>query len=137
MKHQTLAVSLLLSAMPLYAGELIYQPINPSFGGNPLNGSYLLGKAQAQDTHEDPDAYSFDSLSDTELFINSLQTDAVNRAISDALESTEPGRSSVIDNSSLRIELVSTGNGGYSMQVLDRTTGETTIINIGASGNAF
>ena len=32
------------------AGNLIYQPINPSFGGDPFVGSYLLGKAQAQDT---------------------------------------------------------------------------------------
>ena len=31
------------------AGNLIYQPINPSFGGDPFVGSYLLGKAQAQD----------------------------------------------------------------------------------------
>lgn len=30
------------------AGQLVYQPTNPSFGGNPLNGSWLLGQAQAQ-----------------------------------------------------------------------------------------
>ncbi|MBE2169424.1 MULTISPECIES: curli assembly protein CsgF [unclassified Cobetia] len=137
MKHQTLAVSLLLSAMPLHAGELIYQPINPSFGGNPLNGSYLLGKAQAQDTHEDPDAYSFDSLSETELFISDLRNSLVSDAITDAVDSTEPGRSSVIDSAQLRVEVISNGNGGFSMQVLDRATGETTVINLGTSGNTF
>jgi curli production assembly/transport component CsgF len=30
------------------AGTLIYTPTNPSFGGNPLNGSFLLNEAQAQ-----------------------------------------------------------------------------------------
>jgi curli production assembly/transport component CsgF len=30
------------------ASELVYTPINPSFGGNPLNGSWLLNQAQAQ-----------------------------------------------------------------------------------------
>jgi curli production assembly/transport component CsgF len=30
------------------AGTLIYTPINPSFGGNPLNGPTLLSQAQAQ-----------------------------------------------------------------------------------------
>jgi len=30
------------------AGTLVYTPTNPTFGGNPLNGSSLLGSAQAQ-----------------------------------------------------------------------------------------
>jgi curli production assembly/transport component CsgF len=29
------------------AGQLIYQPVNPAFGGNPLNGSFILGEASA------------------------------------------------------------------------------------------
>ena len=29
------------------AGQLVYTPVNPSFGGNPFNGSYLLGVANA------------------------------------------------------------------------------------------
>ena len=32
------------------ANELIWTPINPSFGGNPANGSWLLASAQAQNT---------------------------------------------------------------------------------------
>jgi curli production assembly/transport component CsgF len=27
---------------------LVYHPVNPTFGGNPLNGSFLLSTAQAQ-----------------------------------------------------------------------------------------
>jgi len=30
------------------ASQLNYQPINPSFGGNPQNGSWLLSQASAQ-----------------------------------------------------------------------------------------
>lgn len=29
------------------AGDLVYQPVSPSFGGSPLNGSYILGLAGA------------------------------------------------------------------------------------------
>jgi len=29
------------------ANDLVYQPVNPSFGGNALNGSYLLSQASA------------------------------------------------------------------------------------------
>ena len=30
------------------ASQLTYTPVNPTFGGNPLNGSYLLSTAQGQ-----------------------------------------------------------------------------------------
>jgi len=33
------------------AGQLTYQPVNPTFGGNPLNGSFLLGVANANNQH--------------------------------------------------------------------------------------
>jgi curli production assembly/transport component CsgF len=35
-------------AAPAMAQDLVYTPINPSFGGNPLNSSHLLGTANAQ-----------------------------------------------------------------------------------------
>lgn len=40
-----LVASMTASAM---AGQLVYQPTNPTFGGNPLNGSFLLSTAQTQ-----------------------------------------------------------------------------------------
>ncbi len=30
------------------ASQLVYQPVSPSFGGNPFNGTYVLQQAQAQ-----------------------------------------------------------------------------------------
>jgi len=38
----------LLSAGAAGASELSYAPINPSFGGNPYNGNFLLSQASAQ-----------------------------------------------------------------------------------------
>lgn len=32
------------------AGQLTYTPVNPSFGGNPLNGTYELGLATANNS---------------------------------------------------------------------------------------
>jgi curli production assembly/transport component CsgF len=43
-------IGLLLGAVPAQASELIYTPVNPSFGGSPLNGSWLLGYAGSQNT---------------------------------------------------------------------------------------
>ncbi|MCP1550959.1 MULTISPECIES: curli assembly protein CsgF [Methylorubrum] len=50
MKTSFLAASALLalSAGPVLAGNLIYQPINPAFGGSPLNGGWLQSEANAQ-----------------------------------------------------------------------------------------
>src|ERR1700761_8146477 len=36
------------SVAPAMASEMVYHPVNPTFGGNPLNGSFLLSTAQAQ-----------------------------------------------------------------------------------------
>lgn len=33
---------------PALATEQVYHPISPTFGGNPSNGTFLLGVAQAQ-----------------------------------------------------------------------------------------
>lgn len=35
-------------AAPALAGDLVYTPTNPSFGGSPLNSSHLIGLANAQ-----------------------------------------------------------------------------------------
>ncbi len=37
-----------LIGTPSIAGQLVYQPTNPTFGGNPLNGTFLLSTAQTQ-----------------------------------------------------------------------------------------
>lgn len=35
-------------ASSAFASQLTYTPTNPTFGGNPLNGTFLLGTAQGQ-----------------------------------------------------------------------------------------
>jgi curli production assembly/transport component CsgF len=37
-----------VASVPAVASEIVYHPVNPTFGGNPLNGSALLSQAQAQ-----------------------------------------------------------------------------------------
>ncbi len=52
MVRVVLAVACLLAIVaPVQAGTMIYTPTNPTFGGNPLNGSYLFNSAQAQNQH--------------------------------------------------------------------------------------
>ncbi|HLV16833.1 MAG TPA: curli assembly protein CsgF [Pseudomonas sp.] len=135
-KAAALAASMTLGAGMAYAGELIYRPINPSFGGDPLAGNYLLNKAQSQDTTTDPDAPDFGSFSETDLFLQDLRNSVVFDAIEDAVEG-EAGRTSLIENSNLRVRIQSLGGGGFVMNILDRRTGEETTVNFGQAAGQF
>jgi len=42
------AAIILGASVPAFASEIVYHPVSPTFGGNPLNGSFLLSTAQAQ-----------------------------------------------------------------------------------------
>lgn len=44
----------LLAASTIMANELVYVPVNPSFGGNPNNGNWLSTNASAQNLTTDP-----------------------------------------------------------------------------------
>lgn len=49
----TVALAIALSPVPALAGNLVYQPINPGFGGFSNNIDYLLPLAQLQNQHVD------------------------------------------------------------------------------------
>lgn len=72
----------LLATSPALAGDLVYTPVNPSFGGNPLNSSHLLGLANAQRDATASDANdgtgsgtgsSGSETTDAELFVRQLE----------------------------------------------------------------
>ena len=55
-----LIVAGVLSAGAVSASELIYRPTNPSFGGDPLNGNWLLSQATAQTAGGGSPGFSID-----------------------------------------------------------------------------
>jgi curli production assembly/transport component CsgF len=57
-----LIVSVFLMAFfqaSILAQDFVYQPINPAFGGNPYNYSWLLAQAQAQNMFQEADTYNY------------------------------------------------------------------------------
>ena len=54
------------------AQELVYEPVNPSFGGNPFNSSHLLSIANAQNDFER--SIDEDESTDFDRFIRSLES---------------------------------------------------------------
>lgn len=44
----------------ILAQDFVYQPVNPAFGGNPYNYSWLLAQAQAQNDFTEESTYGLD-----------------------------------------------------------------------------
>ena len=82
----------MLLASPASAQELVYTPINPSFGGDSFNSSHLLGIANAQNDYKDPRAVDAGS-SQSDLFLRQLQSrllSALASQVSDAIFGENP-----------------------------------------------
>lgn len=120
---------------PATATELVYTPVNPAFGGSPLNGSVLLNAAQAQNKSRDPDDLSaqFRDRTPLEQFNDSLQRSVLSQLASAAT-------SSVISNGRLIPGTVQTGDfkivisdlGGGLLQITttDKVTGASTTFQV-------
>ncbi len=118
------------------ASELVYQPSNPSFGGNPLNGPNLLNAAQAQDTYKDP-ALEEDKKSPLDEFNDSLQRAVLNR-LTNSITSTFvddqgnliPGQTTTND---FIIDITDRGDGTVTVTTTDRVSGDSTSFTVQSS----
>ncbi|MCL1088399.1 curli assembly protein CsgF [Shewanella profunda] len=122
-----LALVTLCVASSGLATELIYTPINPSFGGNPQNGAFLLNKAQAQNDNKS----SSTEKDFVTRFKESLERNIINsitRGVADG-EITD----GVYDTGDFRIEVASTGN-GVMLTITNTETGEITVIEMPTFG---
>jgi curli production assembly/transport component CsgF len=105
--------ALALGASPVLAGDLVYTPINPSFGGNPLNSSHLLATANAQRDATASDADIDNMLgggsgggsggsggnSDADLFVRQLQgrlLSALASQVTDAIFGQNPQQNGTV-----------------------------------------
>ncbi|MDQ6965607.1 MAG: curli assembly protein CsgF, partial [Mariprofundaceae bacterium] len=63
-----------------FAGQQVYTPVNPSFGGSPNNASGLLANANAQNNYKDPAAVNaLKKLTPLQQFNQNLQQFVLNR----------------------------------------------------------
>ncbi len=66
------AGTMLVIALPVEAQQLVYTPVNPAFGGNPLNSSQLEADASAQNTYKNKSTST--SQTQAQLFASELQS---------------------------------------------------------------
>jgi curli production assembly/transport component CsgF len=95
-KAGLLACAALLSA-PAAAQDITYEPVSPTFGGNPFNSQHVLGVANANNDFRDPRAASNNSQAD--IFARQLQSrllSALSSQIVDAIFGENPQESGTI-----------------------------------------
>ncbi|POF38800.1 curli production assembly protein CsgF [Pseudomonas laurylsulfativorans] len=112
----------------VHATELVYTPINPSFGGNPLNGTWLLNNAQAQNDYDDPDLNNRTTVAGTsalERFTSQLQS----RLLGQLLDNISTGNTGSLSTDAFIVNVVD-DSGALTISVTDRATGEVSEIQV-------
>ena len=77
-KSKLFALFLLTSPVFIYGQDFTYTPLNPAFGGNYLNYSWLLNSANAQNTLTDPNQGS-NGRNSLDRFTESLNNQLLNQ----------------------------------------------------------
>ena len=128
-------VMMTLSFQAAGASELVYVPINPSFGGNPNNGPVLLSDAQAQNGFTAPKAAPLTPL---QRFNNSLQQAILNQLateIKNTIFGTTNGNGATItpgtyDAGNYNVSIVQNADGSLTITTTDKTSGATATFDV-------
>ena len=135
--HCVLAALLCMGMEKAQATELVYTPVNPNFGGSPLNGAALLNAAQAQNKHKDPE--SAQSMLNTpksalDQFNETLERAVLNRLASAALgDIVGPNGELIegqIETQNFVIDITDLSNGFLEVITTDKATGVSTSFQI-------
>jgi curli production assembly/transport component CsgF len=106
--------------------DLIYQPVNPTFGGSPLNSAHLQSLATTQKQYEE----SRPEKTDSEKFLNMLETrlySALASEVTDAIFGEDALPNGTIAFSDQRVDFVNTGT-EIQLLITDLLTGQVTTI---------
>jgi curli production assembly/transport component CsgF len=122
------------AASVVHAGELVYTPVNPSFGGNPLNGSYLLGSAQAQNHFKEP----LTQQSQLQQFNDTLQRSILSRIASAVSGNIVDKNGKLIpgefDTGDFHVSITDLGGGILRIVTTDKNSGTSTEFEISSGG---
>lgn len=123
LRHACAALALLLACTtdPASATDLVYTPVNPTFGGSPLNAAGLLANAQAQNRYRAP------TQTPLERFNATLQQAILNRLAQQSLRTIFGSTSTLVpgtyETSGYSISVADQGNGVLKITTTDKTNG--------------
>ncbi|MFF7709957.1 curli assembly protein CsgF [Pseudomonas sp. NPDC007930] len=124
-------------SLSVQASELVYTPVNPSFGGNPLNGPVLLNQANAQNhfTQHSSSGSSASSANSALTQFNSMLQSAILSRVSSAVTSSIVGTDGklipgTVETTDFTITITNLSAGVLQITTTDKTTGQTTSFQI-------
>ncbi len=127
------AVLLLFVGIPdLFAQQLVYQPTNPAFGGNPGNFQWMMQTAELQNLHRvdrTADRFARDPLADFEASLQRQVLSQLTRQIVRQQFEDEMMEDSIFEFGEFTIELTP-GADGVSIRIFNILTGDETSITI-------
>jgi curli production assembly/transport component CsgF len=132
MKKKLLTLGLLSFVFIAFSAgqDFVYQPVNPAFGGNYLNYSWLLQSANAQNTFEktSSSSYETDLLGDFETTMNRQILGQLSRNLMQNYfgEELSEGQYKIGD---YEIE-VAPGSEGLEVIIFDTSTGDKTTVTV-------
>lgn len=123
-----------LTASHLFAQQFVFSFINPSFGGSPLNASWLLQSAQVQSDYQQknsgqngPNATSLEDFA-TNLN-NQILYSLANAIVQKQFGNTDKLKEGLYNVGQFRIN-IGTGANGLVVTIFDNSTGNQTQITI-------
>ena len=117
---------LLANANIVAASELVYTPINPSFGGSPLNAQWLLDSANAQNRFEE----EIDLMEEFEEMLNRQVLLRITRnIITEAFGEEDVFYPGHYEIGNYHID-ISTDGVIITVVIVDITTGDTTTVEV-------
>lgn len=129
------ALALTVGAAPALAGELVYRPISPGFGGSPFNTDYVFGTAERAKSN--PNGNQNNSRFDTnrstlQNFTSTLQARLLNQISDDVVtaifgeDARDQGRFEVAGTV---IEFARNGD-TVNLVITDTANGQSTTIDV-------
>ncbi|MGC0121416.1 curli production assembly protein CsgF [Pseudoalteromonas piscicida] len=125
---------MLLNGAHVAATELVYKPINPAFGGNPLNANMLLSKAQSQNKHRAPiiektyDEKFQESLERT--YLNRLVREITDVAFGDDIKDSIFDQDATFMSGDYQIQVITSTPDTITVRITNTASGEETILEV-------
>jgi len=119
-------------AHPGLAQRFVYTPVNPAFGGNTFNYSWLQASATAQNTTVDPASYNNTAVNPLTQFSNNLNQQVLAQ-LTNRLLASQFGQGAIKEGTytvGAYQVMVAPGSGGVVVTVTDTGTGNKTTITI-------
>ena len=122
------------------ASELRYTPVNPTFGGNPLNSTGLQANASAQNQTKAPEVPKAPVPTALEKFTDSIQSAILSKVQSTTISALfdknglVPGKEYPAGNFTIKVTSDPNKPGELILVTTDKLTNQSTTINISSFG---